>query len=158
MRRAFFALFAIALLGGMTATPALAQTETDSQLFLDPTTVPADFFASHGYAVVLQDVRGKFASEGDFHVYQGDRADWADTFDWVAAQPWSTGDVGTYGCSYLGEQQIVAGRANFHVSVTRAAAAQFRPVFHAGRERPLSDSLHAMPGGKPIARSTVQIG
>jgi len=66
-------------------------------------TVPASFFASHGYAVAVQDVRGKFASEGEYHVYEGDMTDWSDTFDWIGTQPWSTGRIGTYGCSYLGE-------------------------------------------------------
>lgn len=69
---------------------------------------PARFFASHGYVVVLQDVRGKFSSEGQYKVYEGDVTDWPDTFSWVAQQPWSTGKIGTYGCSYLGEQQILA--------------------------------------------------
>ena len=87
-------------------------------------TTPADFFASHGYAVVVQDVRGKFASEGEFRVYQGDMTDWSDTFDWIAAQPWSTGNVGTFGCSYLGEGQIVAAqqRNPHHVAVLAQAA------------------------------------
>ncbi|GJG88801.1 hydrolase [Gemmatimonadetes bacterium T265] len=87
-------------------------------------TGPAAFFASHGYAVVLQDVRGKFASEGAFRVYAGDRTDWADTFDWVAAQPWSSGRIGTYGCSYLGEEQILAAplRHPHHVAAIAQAA------------------------------------
>jgi len=70
----------------------------------------ARFFASHGYAVAVQDVRGKFASEGQFHVYEGDMTDWSDMFDWIGAQPWSTGRMGTYGCSYLGEGQIIAAQ------------------------------------------------
>ncbi|HEY4320388.1 MAG TPA: CocE/NonD family hydrolase [Gemmatimonadales bacterium] len=68
------------------------------------------YFAAHGYAVVVQDVRGKFASEGTFRVYQGDMTDWTDVFNWIAKQPWSTGKIGTYGCSYLGEGQIVAAQ------------------------------------------------
>ncbi|HEY0776582.1 MAG TPA: CocE/NonD family hydrolase [Gemmatirosa sp.] len=84
----------------------------------------AAFFASHGYAVVVQDVRGKFASEGQFRIYQGDRTDWADTFAWVAAQPWASGAVGTYGCSYLGEEQILAAplRDPHHVAAIAQAA------------------------------------
>jgi putative CocE/NonD family hydrolase len=85
---------------------------------------PAEFFASHGYAVAVQDVRGKFASEGEFRVYQGDMTDWSDTFDWVAKQPWSTGKIGTYGCSYLGEGQIIAAqqRNPHHVAAIPQAA------------------------------------
>ena len=87
-------------------------------------TTPADFFASHGYAVVVQDVRGKFASEGEFHVYQGDMTDWTDTFDWIGRQPWSTGKIGTFGCSYLGEGQIIAAqqRNTHHVAAIAQAA------------------------------------
>ena len=85
---------------------------------------PATFFASHGYAVAVQDVRGKFASEGEFHVYQGDMTDWSDMFDWIGTQPWSTGRIGTVGCSYLGEGQIVAAQQRHprHIAVLAQAA------------------------------------
>jgi uncharacterized protein len=72
--------------------------------------IAAKFFASHGYAVANQDVRGKFESEGQFRVYQGDMTDWTDMFDWIGKQPWSTGKIGTFGCSYLGEGQIIAAQ------------------------------------------------
>jgi len=84
----------------------------------------ARFFASHGYAVVVQDVRGKFASEGQFHVYEGDMTDWSDAFDWIGLQPWSTGKVGTFGCSYLGEGQIIAAQQHHprHIAAIAQAA------------------------------------
>jgi putative CocE/NonD family hydrolase len=63
-------------------------------------------FAGQGYVVAVQDVRGKFDSEGRFTVSANDTNDGSDTLDWIAAQAWSTGKVGTYGCSYLGEDQI----------------------------------------------------
>jgi uncharacterized protein len=44
-----------------------------------------------GYAVVAQDVRGRFASEGTFDAYHQEAADGADTIAWIAAQPWSDG-------------------------------------------------------------------
>ena len=83
-----------------------------------------NYFASHGYVVVVQDVRGKFESEGQFRVYQGDMTDWTDAFDWIGAQPWSTKRIGTYGCSYLGEQQIIAAqqRHPFHIAAIAQAA------------------------------------
>ena len=55
-----------------------------------------------GYAVVVQDVRGRFASEGTFDAYHQEAADGADTIAWIAAQPWSDGVLGTFGKSYLG--------------------------------------------------------
>src|SRR5882672_6986191 len=55
-----------------------------------------------GYAVVMQDCRGMFASEGTFVPHVDDAADGADTVTWLASQPWCDGSVGMYGWSYLG--------------------------------------------------------
>ncbi len=63
-------------------------------------------FAGQGYAVAVQDLRGRFESEGEFLIGTNERNDGSDAVDWLAAQPWSTGKVGTYGCSYLGENQL----------------------------------------------------
>ena len=49
-----------------------------------------------GYAVVLQDVRGRYASEGEFYPYINEGRDGYDTIEWAARQPWSTGEVGTF--------------------------------------------------------------
>ena len=62
----------------------------------------------HGYAVVLQDVRGRFASDGDFDPFRSEPGDGADTIGWAAAQPWSDGSVGMYGGSYFGATQLLA--------------------------------------------------
>ena len=57
-----------------------------------------------GYAVVVQDIRGRWASDGEFHPMFSD--DWTDaedgydTVEWAAAQPWSNGRIGTFGYSY----------------------------------------------------------
>jgi putative CocE/NonD family hydrolase len=68
-----------------------------------------EYFASRGYAVVIQDVRGRFASEGAFYPFQDDgwraNRDGYDTVEWIAAQPWSSGKVGTIGGSYSGATQ-----------------------------------------------------
>ncbi len=66
----------------------------------------ARYFASHGFAVVVQDFRGRFKSEGLYRFNRGHREDGYDTFAWVVGQPWSSGKIGTYGCSYLGEVQL----------------------------------------------------
>ncbi len=74
-------------------------------LTLDPTKL-----AEAGYAVVLQDVRGRFASEGEFRPYVNEADDGHDSIAWAAAQPWSDGRVGTYGISYTGQAQWLAAQ------------------------------------------------
>ena len=61
-----------------------------------------------GYAVVIQDVRGRYGSAGEFDAYRQEGADGYDTIEWAAAQPWSTGEVGTFGLSYPGAAQWLA--------------------------------------------------
>lgn len=61
-----------------------------------------------GYAVVVQDVRGRYASEGEFRPYENEGRDGYDTIEWAARQPWSSGDVGTFGLSYPGAVQWLA--------------------------------------------------
>ncbi len=61
-----------------------------------------------GYAVVIQDVRGCYASEGEFIPYQQEGHDGYDTIEWAARQPWSNGSVGTFGLSYPGAVQWLA--------------------------------------------------
>lgn len=61
-----------------------------------------------GYVVAIQDVRGTFASEGIFRKYLAEVDDGADTVDWAAKQPWSSGAVGMVGASYLGHTQLHA--------------------------------------------------
>jgi putative CocE/NonD family hydrolase len=61
-----------------------------------------------GYAVVLQDVRGRYASQGEFEPYRNEGRDGYDTIEWAATQPWSDGRVGTYGLSYPGAVQWLA--------------------------------------------------
>jgi uncharacterized protein len=61
-----------------------------------------------GWAVLLVDVRGRFASEGEFDPYRNEGRDGFDAIEWAAAQPWSDGRVGTYGLSYPGAVQWLA--------------------------------------------------
>lgn len=68
-------------------------------------------FARHGYAVLVQDVRGKHESGGSFLPWRHATSDGAATLDWIARQPWSNGKVGTFGCSALGELQYSLARA-----------------------------------------------
>src|SRR5438309_7384432 len=61
-----------------------------------------------GYAVVVQDVRGRYASAGEFVPYQNEGHDGYDTIEWAARQPWSNGAIGTFGLSYPGAVQWLA--------------------------------------------------
>ncbi|NQW21277.1 MAG: CocE/NonD family hydrolase [Chloroflexi bacterium] len=68
-----------------------------------------EFYGSHGYVTVVQDVRGRFASDGEFYPFRDDgdgvNQDGFDTVEWVAEQPWSNGKIGTIGGSYSGATQ-----------------------------------------------------
>ncbi|HEU5041619.1 MAG TPA: CocE/NonD family hydrolase [Gemmatimonadales bacterium] len=63
---------------------------------------------ARGYAVVLQDVRGRYGSDGTFEPYRQEGRDGYDTIEWAARQPWSNGAVGTFGLSYPGAVQWLA--------------------------------------------------
>ena len=60
-----------------------------------------EFFVQHGYVFVIQDVRGRNDSDGDFYPFVQDHDDGYDTIEWIGAQPWCDGNVGMYGSSYL---------------------------------------------------------
>ena len=65
----------------------------------------APCFTDRGYAFVVQDVRGKFRSEGETMPYVHEIEDGYDTLEWIVAQPWSNGAVGMWGDSYFGYTQ-----------------------------------------------------
>ncbi len=68
----------------------------------------AAYLVEHGFAVVVQDVRGKGRSGGETRAFVHEAADGAATLDWIAAQPWSNGAVGMFGDSYYGVTQWAA--------------------------------------------------
>jgi uncharacterized protein len=72
---------------------------------------PPDWFASHCYLVVIQDVRGQGTSGGTFSEYTHDMEDGYDSVEWAAALPGSNGKVGMYGSSYVGATQWLAAVA-----------------------------------------------
>jgi hypothetical protein len=62
----------------------------------------------HGFVVVIQDVRGRFASDGTFDPFLQETEDGVDTLRWIGEQPWSDGRVAMYGRSYVGATQLLA--------------------------------------------------
>ncbi len=65
------------------------------------------WWASRGYAVAVQDTRGRFASGGDFYPLRNDPEDGVETVTWLASQAFSNGRVATYGFSYAGLSQLL---------------------------------------------------
>jgi len=91
----------------------LVRTPYGKGAAISPTYAP---FVEHGYAVVVEDVRGRYASEGAFRPLEQEPADGDDTLNWVARQPWSDGRIGMLGGSYLGiVQWKVAALNNPHL-------------------------------------------
>ena len=60
----------------------------------------AKFWTARGYVYAIQDVRGRFRSEGRFEPFLREGPDGFDTIEWLARQPWCSGKVGTIGMSY----------------------------------------------------------
>jgi putative CocE/NonD family hydrolase len=88
-----------------------------------------------GYAVVVQDVRGRYASDGVFAPYQNEARDGYDTIEWAATQHWSNGKVGTFGLSYPGAVQWLAAVENPPHLMAMVPAMTFsshRNFFYAG--------------------------
>ena len=71
----------------------------------------ANELAAHGYIVVLQDTRGRFASGGEFYPFRNESADGFDTVEWAAKLDHSNGKVGMLGGSYVGATQMLAAMA-----------------------------------------------
>ncbi|MGE0551788.1 MAG: CocE/NonD family hydrolase [Gemmatimonadales bacterium] len=92
-------------------------------------------FVAQGYVAAIQDIRGKFQSEGVYAVTAPDRQDGHDTIDWLARQPWSNGKVGTTGCSYLGETQVTAAASRHpaHAAMIPQAASNVTEMWSAHR-------------------------
>src|ERR1700730_15234292 len=104
-------------------TPAptiLVRTTYDKERAQD--TRDAGQFVRNGYVFIIQDVRGRYKSQGHFYhgIYETD--DGRDTIDWIARQPWSNGKGGLTGISYLGAVQCAAA-----ISGTPHPASIFHP-------------------------------
>jgi putative CocE/NonD family hydrolase len=69
-------------------------------------------FASHGYVVVCQDTRGRYGSEGVWHMMTDDVNDGYDTAQWLVRQPWSDGGFAMIGTSYVGGTQHAMAESN----------------------------------------------
>lgn len=84
------------------------------------------WYASKGYIVVIQDVRGRGESEGEFNPFVQEAEDGFDTIEWAASLSGSTGNVGMYGFSYQGLTQWAA--ASLHPPALKAIAPSMCPA------------------------------
>ncbi len=94
----------------------------------------AEIFTRRGYAMVVQDVRGKFRSEGETIGFVGEANDGYDTIDWIIGQPWSNGIVGMFGDSYYGFTQwaaVSSGHPALRAIVPRVTSASLLGRRHA---------------------------
>ncbi len=82
-------------------------------IFLWRETGPIAWYVDQGYAYVHGDVRGSGLSEGDYTCFgRKEQEDLYDIIEWIAAQPWSNGKVGTFGQSYYCMAQWLIGALN----------------------------------------------
>ena len=90
----------------------------------------AIFFASRGYAVAIQDCRGRFDSDGDWTPFVNEALDGYDAQTWCGTQPWSSGKVGTSGGSYVAlTQWMPAPLRNPHLAAM-APQVGFSNLYH----------------------------
>jgi putative CocE/NonD family hydrolase len=67
---------------------------------------------ARGYVVIVQDVRGRFTSEGEWYPFKHESQDGYDTVEWAASLPYSNGKVGMFGGSYVGATQMLTAIAH----------------------------------------------
>jgi putative CocE/NonD family hydrolase len=90
-------------------------------------------FVSAGYAYVLQDVRGRHDSEGEFTKYLAEADDGVDTLEWILRQHWCNGRIGTLGLSYGAHvQSALACRAPRGLAAMFLDSGGFSSAYHSG--------------------------
>lgn len=123
-----------------------------------------NYFARRGYVCAIQDVRGRFASEGEWYPFAKEAPDGYDTVEWLGKQPWSDGQVGTMGGSYCGSDQsalatlnpehlktmiVAVGASNYyHCSMRQNGALELRFMIYAFRMATTSKEALADPALK----------
>jgi uncharacterized protein len=124
------------------------------------------YFARRGYVAVMQDVRGRFGSEGEWYPFAKEAPDGYDSVEWAAAQPWCDGNIGTMGGSYCGSDQsalatlnpphlkamvVAVGTSNYHTSSMRQnGALELRFMVYAFRMATTSCEALADPALKAV--------
>ena len=129
----------------------------------------ARYFAAHGYAVVMQDCRGRYKSEGTFTKYLDEANDGFDTMAWLLEQPWCNGSVGTMGLSYGAHTQCAMAcldppglacmfmdsggfSSAYHGGIRRGGAFELKQATWAYRHALLSPATRADPAREAALR------
>ena len=133
------------------------------------------YYARRGYVCAIQDVRGRFVSEGEWYPFAKEAPDGYDTVEWLAAQEWSDGQVGTMGASYCGSDQsalatlnpphlstmiVAVGASNYyHCSMRQNGALEQRFMIYAFRMATTSKEAFADPNIKAaVDRAFTNVG
>jgi putative CocE/NonD family hydrolase len=133
------------------------------------------YYARRGYVCAIQDVRGRFVSEGEWYPFAKEAPDGYDTVEWLAAQEWSDGQVGTMGASYCGSDQsalatlnpphlstmiVAVGASNYyHCSMRQNGALEQRFMIYAFRMATTSKEAFADPNIKAaVDRAFANVG
>lgn len=101
----------------------------------EPLIARARALANNGYAVALQDTRGRWDSGGEYYPLQGEGIDGYDTQEWIGKQEWSNGRIGTSGASYLGHTQLQSapyGSTNLTAMAPRVMGGNFFSLLRPG--------------------------
>jgi putative CocE/NonD family hydrolase len=101
--------------------PAVNGEKVDGQFPVVLTRTPYDksnlaatgkYYAERGYVAAMQDVRGRYESQGTFYPFAHEGPDGYDAVEWLAEQPWANGKVGTLGASYCAADQSALASLN----------------------------------------------
>lgn len=90
-------------------------------------------WVSRGYAYIVQNERGRYFSEGEYEILGYPQTDGYDALTWIAAQPWSNGKVGTWGCSSSAEWQLALAAQNHPAHAAMVPQASGAGIGRVGR-------------------------
>lgn len=113
---------AVKMRDGVTLRADIYKPKTDEKLPVLLTRTPYDksktwitpfahIAAARGYVVIMQDVRGRYESEGEWYPFKHEAEDGYDTIEWAGSLPYTNGKVGMFGGSYVGATQMLAALA-----------------------------------------------
>ncbi|MEF3273301.1 MAG: CocE/NonD family hydrolase [Chloroflexus sp.] len=118
-------------------------------------------FAERGYNVIVQSVRGRYRSEGNFEPFLNEAADGRATVAWIGKQPWFDGNLGLWGPSYVGYTQwgpAIDGPPYLKAIVPIVTSAHFSSLFYPGGAFALESTLRWVFLIHATSRPTLHLG